>query len=156
MSYKRLDHFNGIVDLLAATHARSATIPDDSIVGMKARLVELAINPDTLTFNIMSDILRSMRLEKYLEDVPYLMQKLGDYKPPVFSQELRERLQNMFQAISLPPFRNMNYNYILVKLLQILDETNLMQYVPHQKRAAHDEMWCDICATNNWPFYCTA
>ena len=97
-SYKRIDHFNELVDLLAATHACSTTIPDDCIIGINAKMTELAIKPDTLTFNIMSDILRAMGLRKYLEDVPYLMQKLGSYAPPIFSQELREQLQTMFQA----------------------------------------------------------
>ena len=153
--YKRLDHFNEIIDYLAATHARSATIPDESISGIKAKMVELAIKPDALSFDIMSNILRSMGLNKYLEDVPYLMQKLGGYAPPIFSQELREQLQVMFQEIS---FRDMNYHYILARLLQILNETNLMQYVPlpkpaNPKWATHDELWRNICATNNWLFY---
>ena len=153
--YKRLDHFNEIIDYLAGTNARSATIPDKSITGIKAKMAELSIKPDTLTFDIMSNILRTMGLNKYLEDVPYLMQKLGGYAPPIFSQELRERLQVMFQEIS---FRDMNYNYILIKLLQILNETKLMQYVPllnpaNPKWATHDELWRDICAANDWPFY---
>jgi hypothetical protein len=153
--YKRLDHFNEIIDYVAATHARSATIPDESITGIKAKMAELAIKQEALTFDIMSDILRSMGLNKYLEDVPYLMQKLGGYAPPVFSQELRERLQVKFQEIS---FRDMNYNFILMKLLQILNETDLMEHVSllnpaNPKWATHDERWRDICAANDWPFY---
>lgn len=156
MSYKRIDHFNGIVDYLAATHSHSATIPDDCIIAINAKMIELSIKPDTLSCNILADILRSLGLYKYLEDVPYVMQKLGGPPPPIFSRELRERLQTMFQSVT---FQNMNYNYILIKLLQIQNENSLMNYVPLQKHdqklAAHDEMWRDICTTNNWPFYGT-
>lgn len=163
--YKRLDHFNELVDYLAATHACSIT--EESIVAINAKMVELDIKPTALTFNNMSDILRSIGLSKYLEDIPYLMQKLGGYEPPVFLQELRERLQTMFKAVSLTNTAArghvcpMNNNYVLLKLLQILNETNLMymcmQHIPllnqNAKWVAHDEMWHDVCITNDWPFY---
>ena len=156
--HTRLDHFNEIIGYLTATHPCSSSISDEIIVDIKAKMVERGIESNSLTFKLMSEILWSMGLNKYLEDIPYLMQKIGGYAPPIFSHELREKLQTMFQDIALPPFRNMNYHYILLKLLQILNETNLTQYVPmlehhHQKWAAHDEMWADVCASNDWPFY---
>ena len=160
-AYKRINHLR---EILAQFQAKETTqIPEEVINNIKNQLKKERITTDELTNKKTKEILKNLKYNKYYEHIPYIKEKLG-IKPPVMSQELEEKLCNLFIEIQTPYSRYcpkervnfLNYYYTIYKLCELLGEHKFLPYFPmlkdREKRMEQDNIWKKICEELNWEF----
>lgn len=163
-AYKRINHLR---EILAQFQAKETTlIPDIVIENIKNQIKKERIDYSELTNKKTKEILKNLKYNKYYEHIPFIKEKLG-IKPPVMSQELEEKLCNLFTEIQpvyakyCPPDRVnfLNYYYTIYKLCELLDECQFLPYFPmlkdREKRMEQDTIWKQICKELNWQFIST-
>jgi len=163
-AYKRINHFR---EILSQFQAKETTyIPDDIIVNMKNQIKKERKDILTLTNKQTKEMLKKLGYNKYYEHIPFIKDKLG-IKPPVMSQELEDRLCNLFIDIQSPYSKYcphdrvnfLNYYYTIYKLCELLDQTEFLPYFPmlkdREKRIEQDEIWKKICNELDWEFIST-
>jgi len=163
-AYKRINHLR---EILAQFQAKETTlIPDDVIQNIKHQIRKERIDLSELTNKKTKEILKHLRYNKYYEHIPFIKEKLG-IKPPIMSQELEEKLCNLFIEIQpiyaryCPKDRVnfLNYYYTIYKLCELLGERQFLPYFPmlkdREKRMEQDNIWKQICQELNWEFIST-
>ena len=163
-AYKRINHFNEWLNQFQAKE--STEIPKevyDSILAEinRLRITNLAIlNPDK-----MRKILKKIRLNKYYEHIPHIINKLNGLPPPKLSRDTERQLRKMFReiqepfAIHKPKGRKnfISYSYILHKFCELLELDEFLPCFPllksHDKLSQQDKVWKKICNHLNWEFY---
>jgi len=160
-AYKRINHLR---EILAQFQAKETTlIPDDVIENIKNQIKKERIELSELTNKKTKEILKNLRYNKYYEHIPFIKEKLG-IKPPIMSQELEEKLCNLFTEIQ-PVYAKycpkdrvnfLNYYYTIYKLCELLGERQFLPYFPmlkdREKRMEQDTIWKKICRELNWEF----
>jgi hypothetical protein len=160
-AYKRINHFR---EILAQFQAKETTqIPDDVLENIKTQIKKERINLEQMTNKKAKDVLKKLGYNKYYEHIPFIKDKLG-IRPPVMSQELEERLCNLFMDIQAPYAKYcpedrvnfLNYYYTVYKLCELLDQRQFLPYFPmlkdREKRIEQDEIWKKICDELGWEF----
>tara|TARA_B100001093_G_scaffold512685_1_gene583011 strand:+ start:1346 stop:2485 length:1140 start_codon:yes stop_codon:yes gene_type:complete len=160
-AYKRINHLR---EILAQFQAKESTyIPDEVFNNIKNQIKKERIELKDLTNKKTKDILKNLGYNKYYEHIPFIKDKLG-IKPPIMSQELEEKLCNLFMEIQKPyalycpkdRVNFLNYYYTLYKLCELLNERKFLAYFPmlkdREKRMEQDEIWKKICEELNWEF----
>ena len=163
-AYKRINHFR---EILAQFQAKETTqIPQEVLDKIKLQIKKERISLQQMTNKRAKDILKKLGYNKYYEHIPFIKDKLG-IKPPIMSQELEERLCNLFMDIQRPYAKHcpddrvnfLNYYYVLYKMCELLGETIFLPYFPMLKdpvkRIEQDEIWKKICKELNWEFIST-
>ena len=160
-AYKRINHLR---EILAQFQAKETTlIPEQVIENIKNQLKKERITLQELTNKKTKEILKNLGYNKYYEHIPFIKEKLG-IKPPVMSQELEEKLCNLFTEIQ-PVYAKycprdrvnfLNYYYTIYKLCELLGERQFLSYFPmlkdREKRMEQDAIWKNICRDLDWEF----
>ena len=160
-AYKRINHLR---EILAQFQAKESThIPIEVFENIKSQIKKERLEIKDLTNKKTKEILKNLGYNKYYEHIPFIKDKLG-IKPPTMSQELEEKLCNLFMEIQKPyalycPSNRvnfLNYYYTLYKLCELLNETKFLPYFPmlkdREKRMGQDDIWKKICKELNWEF----
>jgi hypothetical protein len=160
-AYKRINHFR---EILAQFQAKETTqIPEQVIIDIKNQIRKERIHIKQLTNKKAKDILKKLGYNKYYEHIPFIKDKLG-IKPPIMSQELEEKLCNLFMDIQKPYAKHcpddrvnfLNYYYVLYKMCELLNEEVFLPFFPMLKdpvkRIEQDEIWKKICKELHWEF----
>lgn len=160
-AYKRINHLR---EILAQFQAKETTlIPEQVIENIKNQVKKERITLQELTNKKTKEILKNLGYNKYYEHIPFIKEKLG-IKPPVMSQELEEKLCNLFTEIQ-PVYAKycprdrvnfLNYYYTIYKLCELLGERQFLSYFPmlkdREKRMEQDAIWKNICRDLDWEF----
>jgi hypothetical protein len=162
-AYKRINHFN---EWLAQFQAKESTdIPqevfDQILVELKK---ERILDTRSLKQTKIREILKKLKLNKYYEHVPHIINRLNGQNAPVMSREIEEKLRYMFREIQpsfqkhCPEGRNnfLSYSYVLYKFCELLE---LDEYLPcfpllknRDKLYVQDKIWQKICEELKWEF----
>lgn len=162
-AYKRINHFN---EWLAQFQAKETTdIPDnvyDSILLeiKKERIIDMR----QLSPSKVREILKKLKLNKYYEHVPHIINRLNGIPPPVMSREKEEKLRMMFKEIQTPFIKYcpkdrknfLSYSYVLHKFVQLLGLDEFLSCFPllksREKLHQQDKIWEQICLDLKWEF----
>ena len=162
-AYKRINHFN---EWLAQFQAKESTeIPqevfDQILVELKK---ERIIDVQGIKQTKIREILKKLKLNKYYEHVPHIINRLNGQNAPIMNREVEEKLRYMFKEIQpsfqkhCPADRNnfLSYSYVLYKFCELLE---LDEYLPcfpllknRDKLYAQDKIWQAICADLRWQY----
>ena len=158
--YKRLDHFKEVLSQFQGKERKD--IPRTVI----ERLRE-SIKNDSPTILEVKQNLRKLKLNKYVENVLYIHHVLSGTPLPYIKREIEDKMIRLFKQLervfglvrSRVPFARtsfLNYYYVLFKLLDYLQQPELLHRVPllktHVRVKQHDALWRHICEELDWPF----
>ena len=161
--YKRINHFN---EWLSQFQAKESTeIPDFVYEQILHEIKKLRIsNMNKLTPGKMREILKKLKLNKYYEHVPHIINKLSGLPPPIMSRDIEDKLRHMFKEIQEPfieicPKDRKNflsYSYVLHKMCELLGLDEFLNCFPllksREKLHNQDIMWKQITQRLNWQF----
>ena len=160
-AYKRINHLR---EILAQFQAKESThIPTEVFENIKNQIKKERLEIKDLTNKKTKEILKNLGYNKYYEHIPFIKDKLG-IKPPVMSQELEEKLCNLFMEIQKPYAKYcpkdrvnfLNYYYTLYKLCELLEERKFLPYFPQlifiEKKMEQDAIWKLICEDLGWDY----
>ena len=165
-AYKRINHFK---EWLAQLQAKESTeIPETVFTTILLELKKQRITESrAVTSTKLRTVLKKLRLNKYYEHIPTIIQRITGRSAPSLSPELEARLISMFREIQEPfakwvkevaPERKnfLSYSYTLNKMCRILGEYELIQYFPllksRDKNYIQDKIWEGICSDLGWEF----
>ena len=106
--------------------------------------------------------MRKLKLTKYMENLYYILFAVTGRQPPYIKREVEDKIVRMFKLIdriyiNLEKDRRrsfLNYYYILFKLLELMDQTELLPLVPllrtRLRLRQHDFVWNKICDELEW------
>ena len=158
--YKRLDHFKEVLSQFQGKEGKD--IPRTVI----ERLRE-SIKNDSPTIQEVKQHMRKLKLNKYVENVLYIHHVLSGTPLPYIKREIEDKMLRLFKQMervfglvrSRVPFARtsfLNYYYVLFKLLDYLQQPELLHRVPllktHVRVKQHDALWRHICEELDWPF----
>jgi hypothetical protein len=163
-SYRRSNHFN---EWIAQFQGKETTqIPRNVLVQVineikKERIRDL----NDLTTTKVRSILKKLKLNKYYEHIPHIINQLNGQPPPYMSRQTEEVLRIMFQKIQGPflefcPKKRKNflsYSYVLHKFVELLGMNHLKPLFPllksREKLFLQDCIWKKICERLDWEFH---
>lgn len=126
----------------------------------KQRITNMA----ELTPTKVKQILKSLKLNRYYEHTPHIINRLNGAPTPNLTPEIEEKLRQMFKMIQIPFFNHaprnrknfLSYSYTINKCLQLLELDEYLQYFPllrsREKTFAMDQVWKKICEDLKWSF----
>ena len=118
----------------------------------------------TLKPKKIREILKKIKLNKYYEHVPHIINRLNGIQAPTMSREVEERLRVMFREIQNPFIKYcpkdrknfLSYSYVLHKFCQLLGLDHFTEHFPllksREKLHNQDLIWKKICNELNWEF----
>ena len=159
---KRLDHFKEVLCQFQGKEGKE--IPKEVVDRIRGN-----INNDkgTTTLNDVKKSLRKLRLNKYVENVLYIHHTLTGTPLPYIKREIEDKMIRLFKQLDrvfglvrsrVPVARTsfLNYYYVLFKLLDYLQQPELLHRIPLLKTSIrlkqHDAIWRHICEELGWPF----
>ena len=162
-AYKRINHFN---EWLAQFQAKESTeIPqevfDKILIEIKKERIN---NMASLSPSKLRIILKKLKLNKYYEHVPHIINRLNGLPAPVMTRDTEEKLRMMFKEIQTPflkfcPKERKNflsYSYVLHKFVQLLEMDEFLVCFPllksREKLHQQDQIWKKICEELHWEF----
>lgn len=162
-AYKRINHFN---EWLAQFQAKETTdIPDkvydQILLEIKKERIE---NMADLKTTKLRNILKKLKLNKYYEHVPHIINRLNGIPAPVMTRETEEKLRSMFKEIQTPFMKYcpkerknfLSYSYVLHKFVQLLNLDEFLICFPllksREKLHQQDLIWKNICYDLQWEF----
>jgi len=162
-AYKRINHFN---EWLSQFQAKESTdIPGEIIEKIMLELKkERIVNVANISNHKIREILKKLKLNKFYEHIPYIINKINGKPPPSISKEIEEKLRYMFKEIQTP-FQNhcpkhrknfLSYSYVIHKFIQLLGIDEYLIYFPllksREKLYQQDKIWKNICNDLKWDF----
>jgi len=163
-AYKKINHFK---EILAQFQGKETTqIKDEVIDNIKLQIKKERLTLEQLNHYKTKEILKKLGYNKYYEHIAFIKNKL-DIKSPIMSNELEDKLCNLFMEIQAPYAKYcpdyrvnfLNYYYVLYKLCELLKETTYLEYIPmlkdREKLIEQDEIWKKMCGCLNWEFIST-
>lgn len=118
----------------------------------------------TLTHNKIREILKTLKINKYYEHTPHIINRLNGMPMPHLTPELEEKMRSMFKQIQVPFLRHapssrknfLSYSYVLHKMSQLLGYDEYLPYLPllraRDKMVVMDQIWKKICDDLGWGF----
>ena len=162
-SYRRSNHFN---EWIAQFQGKETTqIPRHVLLQVISEIKKERIrNLNSLTSAKVRSILKKLKLNKFYEHVPHIINQLNGKPPPYMSRQTEEVLRIMFQKIQGPflefcPKTRKNflsYSYVLHKFVELLGFDHLKPLFPLlksiEKLKSQDIIWKQICNKLNWEY----
>lgn len=161
-SYKRINHFN---EWLAQFQGQEGTtVPDSVIVTIREEIQKTRVDPSSITYAKMRQIMKKLSLGKYYENIPNITHKISGKIPPSISPDLEERFRLMFAEIQQPFERNcpphrknfLSYSFVLYKFCELLGQDHFLCHLPllksKDKLRECDKIWKAICSELRWEF----
>ena len=162
-AYKRINHFN---EWLSQFQAKESTdISSDIIEKILCELKkERIFNVANISNNKIRDILKKLKLNKFYEHIPYIINKINGKPPPNITKQIEEKLRYMFKEIQTPFEKHcpknrknfLSYSYVIHKFIQLLGMNEYLVYFPllksREKLYQQDKIWKCICNELNWVF----
>ena len=160
--YKRLDHFKEVLSQFQGKEGKD--IPRTVIERLRESINNDSFRP---TIQEVKPNLRKLKLNKYVENVLYIHHVLSGTPLPYIKREIEDKMLRLFKQMervfglvrSRVPFARtsfLNYYYVLFKLLDYLQQPELLHRVPllktHVRVKQHDALWRHICEELDWPF----
>ena len=162
-AYKRINHLN---EWLAQFQAKESTdIPqevyDKILLELKKERME---DISQLKTTKLREILKKLKLNKYYEHVPHIINRLNGIPPPTINRETEEELRRMFKEIQMPFHKFcpkdrknfLSYSYVLHKFMQLLEMDEFlpcfMLLKSREKLHQQDQIWKQICEYLQWEF----
>ena len=160
-SYKRINHFREWCNQVQGKE--STDIPDEIFEKILNEIKKEKINDiTTISYNKMREILKRLRINKYYEHINYIINRINGIPTPHFSNELEDKLCNMFRDIQAPFLKYcpkdrknfLSYSYVLYKFFQILGLNEYLKFFPllksREKLYVQDQIWKKICEDLNY------
>ena len=162
-TYKRINHFN---EWLAQFQAKESTeIPQEVFDAIMVELKkERILDTRTLKRTKIREILKKLKLNKFYEHVPHIINRLNGLNAPIMSREVEEKLRYMFREIQpsfqkhCPEGRNnfLSYSYVLYKFCELLELDEYLSCFPllknRDKLYVQDKIWELICKELKWQY----
>ena len=162
-AYKRINHFN---EWLSQFQAKESTdIPNDIIEKIMVELKkERIFNVANISNSKIREILKKIKLNKFYEHIPYIINKINGKPPPNISKHLEEKLRYMFKEIQNPFQKHcpkhrknfLSYSYVIHKFIQLLGIDEYLVYFPllksREKLYQQDKIWKEICNELGWQY----
>lgn len=162
-SYNRINHFN---EWINQTQGKETTeIPEEVFDKIYLELKKNKIdNMATLDYDKIKSILKKIKINKYYEHIPYILNRITGKINPQLNPELEEKLRNMFKEIQVPFLKHspqnrknfLSYSYVLHKFLELLGEDKYLEYFPllksREKLHQQEQTWKKICEELGWQF----
>ena len=162
-AYKRINHLN---EWLNQVQGKETTvIPDDVFDSILVEIKKQKLtNMAELTRKKVKDILKKLRINKYYEHVPHIINRLNGMPSPHMPPELEDRVRHMFCMIQVPFLKHspssrknfLSYSYCLHKMMQLLEKDQYLDSFPllksREKLHQQDQIWQKICDDIGWDF----
>jgi hypothetical protein len=162
-SYKRINHLRELLSQLQAKE--SSNIPSEILDEIKGEFRKERIQDlGCITQCKVKTVLKKLGYNKFYEHTRQITNILSGKPPPTISNQLYDKIINMFIEIQIPfeevcPKNRKNffsYNYILYKFCELLDQHEHMELFPllksRDKLYQQDCIWKSICDIKGWPF----
>ena len=163
-SYRRSNHFN---EWIAQFQAKETTqIPKQVLYQIIQEIKKERIyNLSNLTQTKVRALLKKLKLNKYYEHIPHIINQLNGKPPPTISRQTEETFRLMFQEIQGPfleycPKNRKNflsYSYVLHKFVELLGLEDLKPLFPllksREKLHQQDQIWKKICEHIGWDYH---
>ena len=162
-AYKRINHLN---EWLAQFQAKESTdIPQEVYDKILMELKKERMDDiSQLKTTKLREILKKLKLNKYYEHVPHIINRLNGVPPPTINRETEEELRRMFKEIQMPFHKFcpkdrknfLSYSYVLHKFMQLLEMDEFLPCFPllksREKLHQQDKIWKEICEHLKWQF----
>ena len=162
-AYKRINHLK---EWLSQLQAKETTeIPEEIINNLLLELKKERITKsDDITTSKIKGYLKKLKLNKYYEHVPSIINQLCGLPPPIMTAKLEQVLISKFKEIQAPFEKHvpegrknfLSYSYTLHKLCQLEGENTFLSCFPllksREKLYQQDCMWKKMCKELNWEF----
>jgi hypothetical protein len=162
-AYKRVNHLN---EWLAQIQGRESTdIPDEIFDKILLEVKKQKIvNMAKLTHSKVKEILKKLKINKYYEHIPYIINRINGMPMPHLTPDLEEKLRDMFRMIQTPFLKHspanrknfLSYSFCLRKFLELLEKDEYLNNFPllksREKLAQQDAIWKAICEDLGWQF----
>jgi ABC-type antimicrobial peptide transport system permease subunit len=165
VAYKTMNHFNEWLNKIQGKEV--IELSDEVCDKIKKEISKYNLKGDikNISPQIMREILSKLALNKYYDDIPYIIFKTTGKEPPQLSREQEEKLRQMFREVQ-EPFKmykpNMrknliSYSYIIYKLCELIELDHILPFIhllkSDQKIKDMDiNIWKKICTHLNWEF----
>lgn len=162
-SYKRINHYTEWLNQIQGKE--TTDIPEEVFEAILTELKKQRITDfKTITRQKVKEILKKLKVNKYYEHIPFILNRITGNPNPYLSVELENKLKEMFALIQVPFLRHaplirknfLSYSYILHKFVQLLGQDALLQYFPllksREKLMQQEVIWRKICEDLNWRF----
>ena len=162
-SYKRINHYTEWLNQIQGKE--TTDIPEEVFDAILAELKKQRITDfKTITRQKIKEILKKLKVNKYYEHIPFILNRITGNPNPYLSVELENKLKEMFALIQVPFLRHaplirknfLSYSYVLHKFIQLLGQDELLQYFPllksREKLMQQEVIWRKICEDLNWQF----
>tara|TARA_B100000900_G_scaffold416264_1_gene450715 strand:+ start:124 stop:1332 length:1209 start_codon:yes stop_codon:yes gene_type:complete len=162
-SYNRINHFNEWINQVQGRECTEIPeeVYDKIYLELKKEKIE---NMATLNYDKIKTILKKIKVNKYYEHIPYILNRITGKTNPQLTPDLEEKLRNMFKEIQVPFLKHspsnrknfLSYSYVLHKFLELLGEDEFLQYFPllksREKLHQQEQVWKKICEELGWQF----
>ena len=162
-AYKRINHLN---EWLAQFQAKESTdIPQEVYDKILLELKKERMDDiSQLKTSKLREILKKLKLNKYYEHVPHIINRLNGVPPPTINRETEEELRRMFKEIQMPFHKFcpkdrknfLSYSYVLHKFMQLLEMDEFLPCFPllksREELHQQDQIWKQICEYLHWQF----
>jgi hypothetical protein len=165
VAYKTMNHFNEWLNKIQGKEV--IELSEEVCDKIKKEINKYNLNGDVknITPYYMREILSKLGLNKYYDDIPYIIFKTTGKEPPQLAREQEEKLRLMFREVQ-EPFKiykpNMrknliSYSYIIYKLCELTELDFILPFIhllkSDQKIKDMDIfIWKKICAHLNCEF----
>lgn len=162
-SYKRINHYQEWLNQIQGKE--TTDIPEEIFDKIMLELKKQRItNIKDVNRQKIKEILKKLKINKYYEHIPYILNRITGIPNPNLTQELEEKLRNMFKEIQVPFLKHsplvrknfLSYSYVIHKFIQILGKDEYLRYFPllksREKLHQQEEIWKKICKDLGWKF----
>ena len=129
--YKKLDHFKEVLNQFQGKEMRE--IPEAVIQAVREKLPENLEHITDLTgINITRIILRKSKLSKYNENAHCIWAMASNRQPPYIKKLVEDKaIAQVYEPLKGEKRNSfLSYYYVLYKLLHLMKEFELLNYVP--------------------------
>ena len=162
-SYKRINHYQEWLNQIQGKE--TTDIPEEVFDKIMLELKKQRIsNIKSLNRTKIKEILKKLKINKYYEHIPYILNRITGIPNPNLTQELEEKLRNMFKEIQVPFLKHsplhrknfLSYSYVIHKFIQILEKDEYLKFFPllksRDKLHQQEQIWKNICKDLGWKF----